>query len=327
MEVMGLQKLPGLIDTHVHLREPGAIQKEDFQTGTRAAINGGFSFVIDMPNNHGAPTINIERLEEKIKLADNKAVCGVGFHYGTNGNNLDTFETAAAHKRVYGLKIYCNHTTGELLIEDRVKLEEIFKAWESAKPILVHAEGPQLETALELAKKYSRRLHHCHTSLTSEVELIARAKQLGIRVSAGVTPHHLFLTNKNDATMKPPLATQNDRNALWKGIKNGAIDMIETDHAPHTPEEKVKGAFGVPGLETALGLMGLAVHESRITHHDLVQLMYVNPKRIFNITHNTGTIKVDFEKPYTVNSSTFASKAKWSPFDGWILYGTILRSK
>lgn len=316
---MPITKLPGLIDIHVHLREPGATQKEDFNTGTAAAVRGGFGFVIDMPNNPGTPTISIERLEEKIKLADAKAHCGVGFHYGTTGNNLSSFAKASAHEHVYGLKIYMNHTTGELLVEQP---EEIFRAWESDKPILVHAEGKQLELALELTQKYNRRLHHCHTSLGSEVDLIAQAKQSGMRVSAGVTPHHLFL-KPGAATMKPPLS--NDQDALWQGIKNGTIDLIETDHAPHTPEEKKNGAFGVPGLETALGLMGLAVHESRITHHDLIKLMHINPKRIFNITADTGTIEVDFDKSYTVDASKFASKAKFSPFDGWTLYGkTIL---
>lgn len=324
---MPITKLPGLIDIHVHLREPGATHKEDFDTGTAAAVRGGFGFVIDMPNNPGAPTISIERLEEKIKLSE-KAHCGIGFHYGTNGNNLDTFEKAANNSRVYGLKIYCDHTTGELLISNYQLLMNVFNAWESNKPILVHAEGDMLKKTLELAQKYNRRLHHCHTSLASEVNLIKQAKQDGMSVSAGVTPHHLYLDSASGATMKPPLVGEDDRRALWNGIKAGTIDLIETDHAPHTPKEKAKGAFGVPGLETALGLMGLAVHEKRITEHDLTKLMYLNPKRIFNITHDTGTIEVDFEKPYTVDSRQFASKSKWSPFDGWTLYGnTILRSK
>ena len=321
---MSITKLPGLIDVHVHLREPGATQKEDFDTGTAAATRGGFGFVIDMPNNPGAPTISIERLEEKIKLADAKAHCSVGFHYGTNGKNLDMFAKASQNSRVYGLKIYMNHTTGELLIDNRQLLEEIFKAWESNKPILVHAEGEMLEKALELAQKYGRRLHHCHISLASEVKLIAQAKQAFMKVTSGVTPHHLFLNTQNSAIMKPPLS--DDQEALWQGIKDEVIDLIETDHAPHTTEEKANGAFGVPGLETALGLMGLALHDTRLTLHEIITLMHLNPKKIFNITHDTGTIAVDFEKSYTVDSAKFKSKAKQSPFDGWKLYGTILRS-
>lgn len=320
---MSITKLPGLIDVHVHLREPGATQKEDFDTGTAAAVRGGFGFVIDMPNNPGAPTVTIERLEEKIKLSE-KVHCGVGFHYGTNGNNLTTFEKAAANPRVYGLKVYCNHTTGELLMSNDELLINVFNAWESEKPILVHAEGTMLEKCLELAQKYDRRLHHCHTSLASEVELIAKAKQAFMKVTSGVTPHHLFLNNTNSAIMKPPLAAQADQDALWQGIKDEVIDLIETDHAPHTPEEKAKGAFGVPGLETALGLMGLAMHQGKITEHDIIRLMYLNPKKIFNITHDTGTIAVNFDKSYTVDSNKFASKSKLSPFDGWTLYGNTI---
>ena len=128
--------------------------------------------------------------------------------------------------------------------------------------------------------------------------------------------------------MKPQLATQADQDALWEGIKDGTINLIETDHAPHTPEEKAKGAFGIPGLETALGLMGLAIHQGKITEHDLIKLMHLNPKNIFHVPNFDRVIEVDFEKPYTVNAKQFASKSKWSPFDGWTLYGKpILRSK
>lgn len=329
---MAITRLPGLIDVHVHLREPGATQKEDFRSGTRAAVNGGFSLVIDMPNNPGAPTISIERLEEKIKLADAKKACGVGFHYGTDGSNMASFAEATKHPRVFGLKIYCNHTTGNLLIEDKRKLEEIFKAWESPKPILVHAESKQLELVLELAKKYKRHLHECHISLASEVELIRKAKKGGMNVSAGVTPHHLYLTQGDEAKlgvkamMKPPLATQRDQDALWEGLLDGTIDLIETDHAPHTPEDKAKGAFGIPGLETALGLMGLAVHNERLTIADIIKLMYESPKRIFNIPDQpSADVEVDFDVSYIIDSKKFKSKAQWSPFDGWKVYGKIMK--
>lgn len=312
--------LPGLIDVHVHLREPGATHKEDFLTGTRAAVKGGFAFVIDMPNNPGMPTISAERLEEKIELSK-KGVCGVGFHFGTNGKNLDEFKKIWDNPRVFGLKIYMNNTTGELLVENP---EDIFKAWESPKPILVHAEGSQLEKAIELAKKYNRKLHVCHVSLASEVELIRNTKhEHRITISAGVTPHHLFLT---EGKMKPPINTEKDKEALWRGIADQTIDLIETDHAPHLQSEK---AFGVPGLETALGLMGLAIYEKRITNNDLIKLMHDNPKRIFNIPawpagrpDTDGHIEVDFEKSYTV-AGPYETKCNWSPFEGWTLYGKI----
>jgi len=147
---MALKRFPGFIDPHVHLREPGAIYKEDFYTGSRAAAKGGFTFMIDMPNNP-QPTVTIERLNEKIKLSNEKAIIDVGFHYGTNGKNTETFKIAWQNPRVFGLKLYCSHTTGEMLIEDPVLLEKVFKAWDSQKPILVHAEGVQLAAMIALA--------------------------------------------------------------------------------------------------------------------------------------------------------------------------------
>src|ERR1035437_467505 len=159
---MTLKKFPGLIDVHVHLREPGATQKEDFLTGSKAALAGGFTFIIDMPNNP-IPTFSLKALEEKIKLSK-KAVCDIGFHFGTNGKNLNSFKGAYLHPRIFGLKIYLNHTTGDFLIDDQQVLEQIFVSWESEKPIMVHAEGKKIEECIVLAKKYNRNLHICHIS-------------------------------------------------------------------------------------------------------------------------------------------------------------------
>src|SRR3989338_11145056 len=127
-----LKRFPGFIDIHAHLREPGATQKEDFYTGSRAAIAGGFTYILDMPNNP-TPTINKEKLEDKISLAE-KALCDIGFHFGTNGKNIKEFEFARQSPQVFGLKIYCNHTTGEMLIDDHDLIGKVFSAWNSTKP-------------------------------------------------------------------------------------------------------------------------------------------------------------------------------------------------
>ncbi len=326
-----LKKYPGLIDIHVHLREPGATHKEDFKTGSRAAIKGGFTFIIDMPNN-AVPVVSLERLEEKILLADQKSICGIGFHYGTNGLNTDTFDKACSNSRVFGLKVYCNHTTGEMLIEDPVLIDAVFKSWESDKPVLVHAEGPQLAMAIEVAKKYKRRLHVCHISQKSEVEMVKKAKTQGQQISAGVCPHHLFMTEtdrgkmKGYAMMKPPLGTQNDQDTLWGGLNDGTIDLVETDHAPHTREEKEKDppAFGVPGLEWAVGLLGKAISEKRIPKQLFQKVLHDNPKKIFQIPDQVDTfIEVDFEKRYIVESKTYETKCGWSPYEGWELIGKV----
>ncbi len=333
---MSVMKFPGFIDVHVHLREPAATQKEDFLTGSRAAIKGGFTFIIDMPNNP-TPTISLERLEEKVRLSK-KAVCDIGFHYGTNGLNTETFIEAAAHPQVFGLKLYCNHTTGEMLLENPVLVEKVFEAWPKGKPILVHAEGDQLAMAIEMAHKYKQRLHVCHITQASEVEMVKKAKAGGQAISAGVCPHHLFMTGTDRdrlgtlAMMKPPLGTQQDQDALWEGLNSGTIDLVETDHAPHTLEEK-KGnpaPYGVPGLETAVGLLCKAMKNGKFSLEKLQTVLYDNPKKIFNIPDQPDTyIDIDPDKTWVVGAPDFGpfngyeSKCGWSPFDGEELCGAI----
>lgn len=313
---------PGLIDVHVHLREPGAIHKEDFLTGSQAASAGGFSFIIDMPNN-SVPTLTMARLKEKIQLSK-KAVCQIGFHFGTNGLNLKEFPVAARHPRVFGLKVYCNHTTGEMLIEDINLLTKVFASWSQPKPILVHAESVQLAAVIALAHLYQQRLHVCHISQAVEVELIRKAKKKELKITSGVTPHHLFL-KQGTATMKPPLGSLNDQRALWQGLKDGTIDLIESDHAPHTRAEKTKepSAFGVPGLETTLGLMLLGVKQKKCSLNQVKKWLYDNPKKIFNIPDQKTKIKFNQDKPWIVKESELKTKCGWSPFVGWHLYGKV----
>ena len=337
---MALQRFPGFIDIHVHLRDPGATHKEDFVSGSRAAIKGGFTFVCDMPNNPSRPTVTITCLQEKIDASQKKAICDVGFHYGTNGNNLDSFPFAFGNPHVFGLKIYCNHTTGGLLVEDEKHLDSIFASWESTKPILVHAEGELLMNVLALAKTYGRRLHVCHVSQAAEIALIRHAKIDTQPVTAGVTPHHLFLTEKDReklrafVSVKPEIRGAKDRGALWAGLEDGTIDIVESDHAPHTKEEKKSETppFGVPGLETTVGLLMKAAREKKWLRSYFVPLLYENPKKIFNIPDQGKTyIELNPDKPYIMGEDGYETKCGWSPFDGWELYGkvqtVILRGK
>ncbi len=328
---MAIKRFPGFIDVHVHLRDPRATHKEDFYTGSRSAIKGGFTFILDMPNNP-TPTISLERLEEKVSLAKEKAVCDINFHYGTNGHNTDTFPLVWNNPHVFGLKLYCNHTTGEMLIEDPILVNKVFENWKSDKPILVHAEGHQLEMALEMAKKHNKRLHVCHISQASEVLMVRGAKKSGQKITAGVCPHHLYFTGearekmKGYACMKPPLGTKEDLEALWVGLSDGTIDIVETDHAPHTKDEKEKDppAFGVPGLETAVGLLFKAVKDGRIEESDIVNFLYTRPKAIFNIPDQIDTyVELDPDKKWTVGEGGYESKCGWSPFEGWELPGKI----
>lgn len=246
---MTLIKLPGLIDPHVHLRDPGQTEKEDFYTGTCAALAGGYTTIIDMPNNK-IPITTLSRLEEKEKIAKEKIICDVGFHFGSVGNNLLEFEKVK-HK-VIGLKLYLNETTGNFLINSETS-DRIYASWSqsmllhssrlSAHPILVHAEGDIIEKVLKVVEKTGVFTHFCHISLESDLKHIIQAKNENLPVTCGVTPHHLLLT-ENDiqtlgpfGTMKPPLASKKDQEFLWNNLHY--IDIIESDHAPHTVEEKV----------------------------------------------------------------------------------------
>jgi carbamoyl-phosphate synthase/aspartate carbamoyltransferase/dihydroorotase len=326
-----IKKLPGFIDVHVHLREPGATHKEDFYTGSRAAVSGGYTYILDMPNNP-SPTITAEALEEKIKLSNEKGICSIGFHFGTNGLNIQEFDKVKNNQNVFGLKIYCNHTTGEMLIEDLDLIGKVFSAWDSSKPILVHAEGEQLRNAIAMCEKYDKVLHVCHISEKGEVDMVRSAKEKKLKITAGVCPHHLYFTKEavgekgGYAMMKPPLGSEQDQEALWAGLVDGTIDLVETDHAPHTKEEKEKylPAFGVPGLETAAGLLYLAVQEGKIKEEDVVKFLYTNPKKIFNIPDQADTyIELDPEIPFTVGEDGYETKCGWSLYEGMTLYGKV----
>jgi carbamoyl-phosphate synthase/aspartate carbamoyltransferase/dihydroorotase len=320
-------KLPGLIDPHVHLREPGQEEKEDFYTGTSAALAGGFTTIIDMPNNL-TPITTLQRLEAKKALAKEKTVIDIGFHFGTLGNNLDEFTKITG--RVMGLKIYLNHTTGDFLI-DKNNLIAIFSAWPSENgPILLHAEENLIAEVIEVAKQTQKRIHICHISSENELTIVMNAKEQGIPITCGVTPHHLFLTEA-DATllnqfgmMKPVLKTKKDVEFLWKNLKS--IDIIESDHAPHTQKEKQSDQdhYGVPGLETTLPLLLTAVSQNRLTIEDVIRLCYEGSSHIFGIVHDdTTSIEIDQHATYEITNQNLFTKCKWSPFNEWKVKGKI----
>ncbi len=328
---MGKVRWPGLIDVHVHLRDPGATHKEDFRTASRAAVKGGFLQILDMPNNP-IETITVARVKQKVKLVKKKSKCFIGFHMGTNGKNIKELKESAKLKEVFGLKIYFDMTTGGMMISDLKLLEKVYEAWDSKKPILAHAEGMQLAGAIALARVYDRRLHVCHVSLAEEVELIKRAKKSGPKITAGTTPHHLFLT-KNDekrlkgkAIMKPPLGTKKDQQALWKGLKSGVIDLVESDHAPHTKKEKTgkKIAFGVPGLESTLGLMLRGVKLSKCSLKQVKKWLYHNPKKIFRLKSlEKSYIEFDPDKSFQLREKELKTKCGWTSFTDIDLFGQV----
>ncbi|MBI4973152.1 amidohydrolase family protein [Candidatus Roizmanbacteria bacterium] len=318
--------IPGLIDVHVHLRDPGQTHKEDFFTGTSAALAGGFTTVIDMPNNK-EPITTFERLRNKINEAKKKTVCHIGFYAGSLGDNPE--ELIKMEPYVFGLKLYLNKTTGNFLI-DKKRLENIFSFWKSEKPILLHGEEDILPDILSIVKKTGKRVHICHVSKKNELSVILKAKKEGLPVTCGVTPHHLFLTLSDIkmlgafALMKPELGANIDQNYLWKHISE--IDVIESDHAPHTVEEKNSSTppFGVPNLDTTLPLLLTAISQKRLTMKRLLEMCFENPRRIFNIpVDKKSYVEIDEMQEYTITNSRLETKCKWSPFKGWKVKGKV----
>lgn len=320
--------LPGLIDPHVHLRDPGQTEKEDFFTGTSAALAGGYTTVLDMPNNL-EPITTLQRLEAKIAAASQKTVSDIGFHFGTLGDNFDEFPRVI--DKVHGLKIYLNVTTGGFVI-DKDKLLAIYKAWPEGKPILLHAEQDVSELVGSVLRAAPKQTHICHVSSRAELEFVIRAKEAGWPVTCGVTPHHLFLT-EDDAErlhgygyMKPFLKSKADQDFLWQNLEY--IDVIESDHAPHTKAEKDsdKPPFGVPGLETTLSLMLSAEAEGRLTRVQLLERLHSNPARIFGITPDDDThVEVSMEE-YEIKNEVLLTKCGWSPFVGRRVIGKVTRT-
>lgn len=322
-----LVRLPGLIDIHVHLRDPGQTHKEDFFTGTRAALAGGITTVFDMPNNI-EPILTVKRLREKIEIAREKSLCDYGLYFGTDGKNINEFEKAA--DEVIGLKIYLNITTGGLLIEDVGQVDKIFKYWPKSKVIVVHAENEMIGFSLDLCRKYRNRLHVTHVSKRIDLEEILDAKLHKLPVTCDVTPHHLFLTNKDREYLngllqvKPELQSQKDVDYLWDNIS--MIDCIASDHAPHTPEEKK--AFdpppGLPGLDTMLPLLYTAVKQKRLSINDLIRLTNTSPQKIFNFRQDEKTfVELDTEEEYQIENKTLLTKCGWSPYQGRKVYGKV----
>ena len=321
--------LPGLIDCHVHCREPGLTYKEDFLTASKAAAAGGVTTFFDMPNTK-PPTFDIEDLEAKRQMAK-KALVNYGFYFGASSGNIEQIKKA---RNIAAVKIYMNETTGDLLIQDDEALKNIFK---SAQRIAVHAEGEMVKKAIYLAKKYKKFLYLCHISSKSVLGIIKKEKNNNIFCE--VTPHHLFLTEqdykrlKGLAYMKPIVKSRKDQLALWEGISSNVVDTIATDHAPHTLLEKKSNnpPAGVPGLETMLPLLFNAVNENKLSLQRLSQLTAANPARIFGVK-NKGIIKegydadlvvVDMSKEYKISNEKLFTKCKWSPFNGKKVKGSV----
>ena len=363
VDLGGLHLVPGLVDVHVHLREPGFPQKETIATGTAAAARGGYTAVCSMPNLNPAPD-TLETLGQQLEIIRRDAVvrvkpygtitmgqrgCGelvdfaslapevVGFSDDGRGVQSDALmEEAMRRAAAVGKPIVAHCEVDELLrggyIHDGVYCRE-----HGHKGICSESEWQQVARDIELAEKTGCQYHVCHVSTKESVELVRQAKAKGLKVSCETAPHYLLLCDEDlqeegRFKMNPPLRSRADREALIAGIIDGTIEIVATDHAPHTAEEKSRGlagsAMGIVGLETAFPLLyKYMVLPGTISLEKLIDLMAVNPRKIFALEGGVepGDVAdftvLDLSARYDIDPETFYSKGRATPFAGWNVEG------
>ena len=351
--------LPGLTDVHVHLREPGFSYKETIYTGSRACAHGGFSAVCAMPNLKPCPDC-IENLNKELELIKRDSVMRV-LPYGTItrgelGEELSDMEALApyvvafsddghgvqnddmmreAMRRAKALgKLIVAHCEDNSLLHGGYIHDSEYARAHGHRGICSESEWRQIERDISLARETGCGYHVCHISTKESVELIRQAKREGVNISCETAPHYLlmdesFLQEDGRFKMNPPLRGKADRLALIDGICDGTIDMIITDHAPHSAEEKSRGleksAMGVVGIETSFPLMyTYLVKPGIISLEKLLELMHYNPCRRFNIDSGNDFTLFDLNAEYIINSRDFLSMGKSTPFEGWQVNGRCL---
>ncbi len=360
IDAKGLYLLPGVIDDQVHFREPGLTHKEDLRTASRACAKGGVTTFLEMPNTNPA-TITRERLEEKLALAAKKSLVNYGFYIGATTDNVEELKAA---RRTPGIKIFIGSSTGNLLVDDQEVLERIFA--ETTLPITAHCEDESTvranrerladtsdvadhsrirdhqaaviatRRAIDLAHRHRHRFHVLHVSTAQECELLADHRQL---VTAEACPHHLLFSTDDYARlgtlvqMNPSLKSPHDCEALWRALADGRIQVVATDHAPHTLEEKQQpypqSPSGLPAVENSLALMLNEVHRGRCTLEQVVHWMCDAPARVWDIVdkgriavgYDADLVLVDLERRHTIRNDEQLTKCGWSPWHGEELVG------
>jgi dihydroorotase len=365
IDATGLHLLPGIIDDQVHFREPGLTHKEDLTSASRACAKGGITTFLEMPNTVPAATSQA-RIDEKLALAAQKSLVNYGFYIGSTPNNLTDLIQA---RRTPGIKIFIGSSTGDLLVDDQDALERIFA--QTSLPLTAHCEDEATvranavrfagthnvadhsrirdheaaliatRRALDLAYRHRHRFHVLHVSTAAETELLADHRGL---ITGEACPHHLLLNIEDYARlgtlvqMNPSLKTRADSEGLWKALKDGRLQVIATDHAPHTFEEKrqpyPKSPSGIPAVENSLALILNEVHHGRCTLQQVVHWMCDAPARVWDIVgkgriavgYDADLVLVDLERAAQIRNEEQLTKSGWSPWHGETLTGWPVRT-
>jgi len=375
MDLNGLLVLPGLIDVHVHLRDEGKAYKEDFYSGTAAAATGGITTVLDMPNNEPV-TMSAAALKNRMEKAKDSILVNVGF-YSEFPKCLDEIREIADAGAV-AFKLFMIEQVGGLNIGDDASLAEAFRILgRMGMLVAVHAENGAMVKAVEQKLKSSKRndveaflevhsenaeqnaikrllnivrrvrnrIHICHVSTRAGLKAIREGKRHMLPVTCEVTPHHLLLSDEAlkrigaIALTVPPVREKVHAEALWMGIKDGTVDVVASDHAPHTLAEKMADVVwnvktGVVGLETMLPLLLTEVNRGTLALQDVVRVMAENPAKIFGLKgrgflgegNSADLTVIDLKREGKIDASRFHSKAKFSPFDGWRFKGKPVKT-
>lgn len=368
VDATGLHLIPGVIDDQVHFRDPGLTHKEDLHTGSLCCAKGGVTTFLEMPNTI-PNAIDQERINEKLALGAQKSVVNYGFYIGATGLNTEQLREA---ERVAGIKIFIGSSTGDLLVDEQIALEQIFE--QTTLPICAHCEDETTvqrnktrllhrgrfnawadhsemrdhmsaviatARAIDLAKYYNHRFHVLHVSTADELPLIA---DHGGLITAEICPHHL-LFNIDDyerlgslVQMNPSIKTAADNEKLWAALLDGTVQVVATDHAPHTLEEKdqpyPKSPSGLPAVENSLALMLNRVNQGLCTIEQVVSWMCDAPARVWDIVDKGRLVEgydadltlIDLNKEDTILNEHQLTKSGWSPWHGTTLKGWPVRT-
>jgi len=365
IDATGLHLIPGVVDDQVHFREPGLTHKEDLAHASRACAKGGITTFLEMPNTI-PNAINQPLLEQKLALGAKHSLVNYGFYIGATGNNVEDLRTAT---RTPGIKIFIGSSTGDLLVDDQDDLERIFaettlpltahcedettvqanrQKWSETTDVRDHSrirdhEAAMIATlrAIDLAQRHDHRFHVLHVSTGAEADMLSATGPL---ITAEACPHHLFFNVDDYARlgtliqMNPSIKNREDNERIWAGLHAGRIQVIATDHAPHTLQEKQEpypsSPSGLPAVENALALMLNEVHHQRCALQQVVAWMCDAPARVWDmigkgrieVGYDADLALVDLNRTHVIRNEEQETKCGWSPWDGETLVGSCVRT-